>query len=595
MIPNEKIDEIRARASIVQVVSEYMALKKQGSGYVGLCPFHSEKTPSFSVNEQKEIYYCFGCNEGGNVISFVMKKEGLSFPEAARKLGERYGVSIESEKSGVASFKDTLYKVNRLAATYFKETLYSSPGAVAREYLKGRGFSDKEFLDSFGVGYAPDGWDGLVKYLKGKSAAFDVIEAAEKAGLVAARKGGGGFYDRFRSRLIFPINDRSGRVIGFGGRSLGDEMPKYLNSPETVLFKKGTVLFGLSTAWESISKVSAAIVVEGYFDVLAMHRAGFTNTVASMGTAMTTGHVRALKGCGGPIYTLFDTDDAGKKAALRSLGVFLEEDVPCRMINLGFGKDPDEFLATKGPQAMKEAIIEAGTLMDFFFDELGRTNDMSTPEGKRAYFDSAVAQLGKIKNVAEQAHYVPRVANSLNLLPDAVYGALKGSAEGGGGRERAHREALFSPEERASKRSAGRAELTLLKVILKHPDLYSERVLAAIDEFGDPEMKQAGRIVAECLGAGSDTGGTIDCSALLERLEESKLKGWIAGAMIKEDDGFVVDPERMLNESISKILNVDSLKPTTLKMIEDLEGSGRHEEARQVRDRAKRAQMSKKR
>ena len=589
MIPNDKIEEIRARASIVQVVSEYVALKKQGSGYVGLCPFHSEKTPSFSVNEQKAIYYCFGCNEGGNVISFIMKKDGLTFPEAARRLGERYGVDIEEERSGVASVKDSLYKVNRLAAEFFSSTLYSSVGAPAREYLKGRGFTEKAFLDSFGVGYAPESWDGLIGYLKGKGASTDLAEAAEKAGLVVKKKGGGGYYDRFRSRLIFPITDRSGRVIGFGGRALDDAQPKYLNSPETLLFKKGTVLFGLSTAWESISKVSAAIVVEGYFDVLAMHRAGFTNTVASMGTALTEGQVRALKGCGGPVYTLFDTDAAGKKAALRSLGVFLEEDVPCRMINLGFGKDPDEFLGAKGPEAMKRAIIEAGTLMDFFFDELERTNDMATPEGKRAYFDSAVAQLGRIRNVAEQAHYVPRVANAVNLSLDSVYDALRRGARSGSGEEREVRDALFAPSGAGSRRTTERAELTLLKVILKHPDLYSERVATAIDEFGDADMKKAGRVVAGFLGAGSG----LDCSALIERLEESKLKGWIAGAMMNEDDGFVVDPERMLNESISKILHFDALKPATLKMIHDLEESGRHEEAREVRERAQRAQTAK--
>ncbi len=585
MIPKEKIDEIRTRANIVQVVSEFVALKKQGSGYVGLCPFHSEKTPSFSVNEQKEIYYCFGCNEGGNVISFVMKKEGLTFPEAARKLGERYGVDVAEERSAVTDFKNLLYKVNRLASEFFSSMLYSSTGASARDYLKGRGFADKKFLEPFGLGYAPDAWDGLTGYLKSKGAS---METAEKAGLVVAKKGGG-FYDRFRSRLVFPITDRTGRVIGFGGRALGETQPKYLNSPETVLFRKGTILFGLSIAWESISKVSAAIVVEGYFDVLAMHRAGFTNTVASMGTALTQGQVRALKGCGGPVYTLFDTDEAGKKAALRSLGVFLEEDVPCRMINLGFGKDPDEFLAVKGPDGMKMAIIEAGTLMDFFFDELERTNDMSTPEGKRAYFDSAVRELKQVKNVAEQGHYVPRVANTLGLPTEAVYGAIKAGAQTGG-EERAKTEALLNAGDTVSRRLVERAEQTLLKVILKHPDLYSERVAAAVEQFGDPDMKEAGMIVVSSLGSGT----TIDFSALLQKLEESKLKGWVAGAMIKEDDGFVVDPERMLNESLSKILHFDSLKPATLKIIQALEKSGRHEEARQVRERAQRAQVAKK-
>ncbi len=593
MIPKEKIEEIRARASIVDVVSGHVALKKQGSGYVGLCPFHSEKTPSFSVNEQKEIYYCFGCNEGGNVISFIMKLDGLTFPEAVRKLGERYGVDVEPEKSAVTSFKDSLYKANSEAAAYFTRTLYSPSGAVAREYLKGRGFTDKDFLNFFGVGYAPDGWDGLVTCLKGKGISLDM---AEKGGLVAAKKGGNGYYDRFRARLIFPITDRTGRVIGFGGRALADDaMPKYLNSPETVLFKKGTVLFGLSAAWASISKHSAAIVVEGYFDVLAMHRAGFTNTVASMGTAMTHGHVRALKGCGGPVYTLFDADDAGKKAALRSLAVFLEEDVPCRRINLGFGKDPDEFLASKGAEAMKMAIIEAGTLMDFFFDELEEKNSMSTPEGKRAYFDAAVAQLALVKNVVERGHYVPRVANAVNLPPDTVHDAINGLTQGQSAKAKQRgldsSDTLFKPANSAPGRFAGRAELTLLKVILKHPDLYSKRVSAAIDEFKDSEVKEAGRIVASYL----ESNKTPDFSVLIGELKESRLKAWVAAAMINEDDGFVIEPERMLNDSIAKILHFDRLKPATLKMIHDLEESGRHEEARQVRERAQRAQSVKRR
>ncbi|MBE7415901.1 MAG: DNA primase, partial [Deltaproteobacteria bacterium] len=337
-IPKDKIEEIRERASIVQVVSEYVPLTKRGANHLGLCPFHSEKTPSFTVSEEKKIFYCFGCNATGNVITFLMKKEGLAFPDAVRSLAARYGITIsESVRPGAPDKREAVYSALKAASEYFLAELRTSEGARAREYLKGRGLTG-ELAKSFMIGFAPDRWDGLTGHLKRKGVDTD---AALSAGLIVKREKSTGHYDRFRGRVVFPITDTRGRIIGFGGRTMDDKVqPKYLNSPESPVFRKGETLFGLSQAREAIQKEGSVIVVEGYFDLVALVKHGFNNSVATMGTALTAEHVRLLKGYTASIYCLFDADEAGKKAAIRGLDLFLNEDVACRAVLLDKGKDP---------------------------------------------------------------------------------------------------------------------------------------------------------------------------------------------------------------------------------------------------------------
>ncbi|MBI5588209.1 MAG: DNA primase [Deltaproteobacteria bacterium] len=573
MIPKEKIEEVKERASIVQVISEYVPLTKRGINHVGLCPFHSEKTPSFTVSETKKIFYCFGCNATGNAITFVMKKDGIAFPEAVRSIARRYGISVPEERGGAADTREPLYQALKLAVEYFSRELKESDGRSGKEYLIKRGF-DGEIASRFHIGYSPDRWDGLVVFLRKRGV---TMEAAEKAGLVVKKKDGTSYYDRFRGRLIFPITDSKGRVTGFGGRALDDTtLPKYLNSPESPVFKKGETLYGFYQARQSISKEGSAIVVEGYFDLLAMHKHGFTNSVATMGTALTPEQIRVLKGYASTVYALFDSDQAGKNAAIRSLNLFLNEEVTCRAVLLAQGKDPDEFLASSGPEAMREAVTRAEPLMEFFLKELKKKFDLTTPEGKRKYLDEATPYLTKVRNIAEKGHYAGVAARVLGLPPESVFSALKMPAG-----DRAGTSVRTGETRKVLEAGASLAELTVLKVILKFPSLLDEKVEEALEAFKDPDLKKIGAAAASFL----KEGRTLDAESLIEGLGDEGLRGLAAGILFKEDDGFMESPGKMLEDSLKRVLNRGKLKETTREMIQRLEDMGISDVASDIRKR----------
>jgi len=577
MIPKEKIDEVRERTSIVRLIGEYVPLKKRGANYLGLCPFHSEKTPSFSVNEDKKIFHCFGCHETGSAITFLMKKDGLPFPEAVRELASRCGVTIVEQRGSAAvrGHKDSLYRVNSAARDYFVKTLFSASGAGARKYLGKRGFKDKALIERFAIGYAPPGWSGLVSYLEkqGFSTAL-----AEKAGLVS--KGERGYYDRFRERLIFPITDIRERVIGFGGRELGERGPKYLNSPETELFKKGETLFGLSQAGPGIKESGSAIVVEGYFDLLAMHANGFTNTVATLGTALTEGHVRILRGYAERVYTLFDADDAGVKAALRSMELFIGEDMRCRVVSLVGAKDPDEFLQTKGPEEMKKALNSNLPILEFYLKGLESGLDIRGAEGKALYFEGALKYISRLSNVAERDHYVSYVASLLQMPPTSVYEALRSGVKP---RARARAEAGGAPRAKsiASLRGPTLVEFTVLKVLLIRPDLYCGEVGEALALFRDGGLKKAGDIICKAL----EGPGPMKIGEVAEALQAAEIDGFIKTGLLRDDDDFIGDAETMLKDSLKNILNRGRLKKATSEMLGRLEDSGQAELALEIKKR----------
>ncbi len=564
-IPKEKIEEVRERASIVQVVNEYVPLTKRGHNHVGLCPFHSEKTPSFTVNEEKKIFYCFGCNATGNVITFLMKKDGLAFPEAVRALAARYGVTINETRRQAPDEREQIYGALRAASEYFSGMLKAAPGDPAKEYLKGRGLTG-ELAKRFHIGYAPDKWDGLLNFLKGRGIGAD---AALKAGLAVKRDKGTGLYDRFRGRVIFPITDVRGRIIGFGGRAMDDKsLPKYLNSPESPVFRKGETLFGLSQAKEAISKEGYVLVVEGYFDLVALHRHGFSNSVATMGTALTTDHIRTLKGYTNSIYALFDSDEAGKKAALRGLNLFLNEDISCRAVLLSQGKDPDEFLKLAGPEALREAIVEAPTLMEFYLGTLRANLNMNAPEGKKKYFEDALSYLSRIGNIAERGHYATIVASTLGIGIDSVYDALKGASSG-------------SLTVKSGFQVKNLPELTLLRVIMKHPELYNAEVGAAFESFTDEELRPVAKAVSSLCAEGLPVSG----QALLERVEGDVLKARMAELLFRDADGFAEEPARMVQDSLKRILNRGKIKPSTQDMVKLLEQMGKSDIAVELQKR----------
>ncbi len=364
----ELIEEIKARVSIREVVADYLTLGKAGANWKALCPFHREKTPSFMVHEGKGIFHCFGCGESGNIFTFLMKMEGASFPEAVEKLAKRAGVELPRDDRGQKNQEPDehylLYRVNELAQKFYQAQLFSPEGVTALEYLRKRGLSRAE-LERLGLGYAPAGWENLIRHLEGRGLSSKL---ALEAGLIVPRESGDGHYDRFRDRVMFPIHDLMGRVRGFGGRVMDDSLPKYINSPETPIYKKGEMLYGLDLAKEAIRKKDRAIIVEGYFDRISLDLYGFKEAVASLGTAFTEAQARVIGRYSRNIYLIFDADEAGRKASFRALPIFLPAGLLPYLVLMPEGNDPDDLVRKAGAEALESLIASAPRLLDYFLE-----------------------------------------------------------------------------------------------------------------------------------------------------------------------------------------------------------------------------------
>ena len=413
----ELIEEIRQRNDIVDVISGYVKLQKKGSSYFGLCPFHNEKSPSFSVSRQKQMYYCFGCGAGGNVITFIMEYENYTFAEAVRLLAERAGVDIpeveySKEAKEKADLKATLLEINKLAAKYFYAQLKTEHAKHAHTYLTRRGLSE-DTITAFGLGYSNKYSDDLYKYLKTKGYSDELLV---KAGLISASEKG--VYDKFWNRVMFPIMDANNRVIGFGGRVMGDGEPKYLNSPETEVFDKSRNLYGLNRA--RTSRKSYFLICEGYMDVIALHQAGFNNAVASLGTAFTPGHAALIKRYVNEVYLTFDSDGAGTKAALRALPILKEAGITAKIIRMDPYKDPDEFIKNLGAEAFEERINKARNGFLFSLEVLERDYDMTSPEGKTSFFNEAAKRLTEFEEEIERNNYIEAVAEKYHISIDSL-------------------------------------------------------------------------------------------------------------------------------------------------------------------------------
>ena len=369
-ISEDKITEIKNQADILDIVSESVLMKKAGRNYVGLCPFHSEKTPSFTVSPDKQIFYCFGCGEGGNVFSYLMKMEGLTFPETARQLARRYGIDIPSQSLTPAQKqrmgeKERLLAINRMAAEFYQRHLLKNPaGGSARDYFVKRGIT-KETCQRFGLGYAPDGWEHFARFSMMKKIPSAL---AEQTGLLVAREQKKGFYDRFRNRIIFPIHDAGGQVIGFGGRVMDDSLPKYLNSPESPVYNKSKSLYGLHRARQACREADSVYIVEGYFDLIRLHQSNVENAVATLGTALTEDHIRMLRGYARKAVLVFDSDDAGIRAAHRSVDLFMRFEMDAKVMVLPQGHDPDTFLVEYGYDEFIRYTENASGMMRFLMD-----------------------------------------------------------------------------------------------------------------------------------------------------------------------------------------------------------------------------------
>jgi DNA primase len=536
-IPQEKIREIKSRVGIVDLISEYVTLKKTGRNFVGLCPFHKEKTPSFSVNPEKQIFYCFGCGEGGDIFAFLMKLNGMSFAESARFLAKKTGISLPvrkmtGEEKTRATEKEKLSRINAMAAEFFSSQLSSERGRPARDYLDARKM-DKAIAGAFHLGYAPGGWNNLAAYLEGRKVPLGL---AEKAGLVIS-KDTGGYYDRFRGRVIFPIEDLSGTVVAFGGRAIEDSaMPKYLNSPESPVYTKGRVLYGMSRTKDAIRDRDYAVLVEGYIDLLSLWSAGVKNVVATLGTALTREQVALIRRFTRNVAIIFDPDEAGRHAVERGLKLFLEENMHARVVILPEGYDPDDYVIKYGAEALEKLIVGAPMMVDYYIDAVMGGGD--TLEHDLDTIRDAVAFISTIGDPIERNLFIKRVSERVGidqkLLKDKVEKASSG---------RRAAAPVSSPEKKAEK--VDMLELNLIYMMMEYPEKIPIVVEEGIlDYFGSEQLKRVGRTITK-------EGG--DMASLVGDLEEGLVKKRLLKLMIEQPfpNGEVAD--RVFRDNINQV------------------------------------------
>ncbi len=514
----EKVSEIRDRSSILEVISDYVTLKKTGKHYKGLCPFHSEKTPSFMVNEEKQIFHCFGCGAGGDVFKFLMEIGHFSFPQALEELAKRYGIKLPSQELTPAqkremAKRDILFQINQTASEYFHDLLVRrKEGEEGRKYLSRRGVS-QNVVEEYRLGYSTERWDGLVQYLREKKIPLDL---AGELGLVFPKKRGGGsnlregWYDAFRGRILFPVFDLHQRVVGFGGRKIGEGQPKYLNSPESIIYHKGDILYGLQVAKGYVAEKDCVILVEGYFDLLALHQHGLHHSVATLGTALTPQHIRTLKRYTKNLITVFDPDSAGIQATLRSIPLFLGEEVEGKTITLPGGEDPDEFLRKRSAEDFEKRIVEAVPLIDFYMDRLMKTYDVKSIEGRIKVAEEGLALIGKVPQKIRQDLYVNSLADRLDLQASLLYEMLQLSR-----RERVKVEEDL--KKRSTEKSFPKSEEMILRLMVHYPAMIRTISQEGIlKEFESPVLQ---RMALELESVYQKKGG-LDLTEALGSLEE---------------------------------------------------------------------------
>ena len=502
--PDNFINELVERSDIVDVVSSYVRLsKKSGSNMFGLCPFHSEKTPSFSVSPDKQIYHCFGCGKGGGVISFIMEVENLSFPEAVEFLAKRAGMQLPEETNDAESRKRArMLALNKDAARFFYEQLYAPGGRSGQDYMAKRQISPG-IARRFGLGYAPDTWDSLVKAMKQKGYTEQELFSA---GLV--RKGkNGGFYDTFRSRLMFPVIDVRGDVIGFSGRILGDGEPKYMNSPETLVFNKSRNLFALNLAKKS--KSGYIILSEGNIDVVSLHQAGFDSAVASLGTSLTAEQARLISRYTDQVIIAYDSDGAGLKAAQRGIGILEKLDVKVRVLRMDGAKDPDEYIKKRGADAFRNLLEGSEDQVDYRLRMIREKYDLSADDQKVAFLKEAVELVARLPGLAERQVYAMRVASMAELPAEVVAGEAERrrkqiihSARAADNRQETQPERqIQNPLKglRYEDAASAVAEEGLIRLLYLEPELVKRPDLPEPEDFSSPALGNIYTVLRERL------------------------------------------------------------------------------------------------
>lgn len=541
MIPESAIAEILQRTDIVELVGSYLPLRAAGRTHKALCPFHQEKTPSFVVNPERQIFHCFGCGEGGDAIAFLVKHERFTFPEAVRFLADRAGVRLEAERTpgGAPDGRLLLLDAHRQALAHFRQNLQGEEAAGARAYLAERGLTP-ELCDRFQLGYALPRWDGMLRAVRSRTLPEKLLE---QAGLVVARQTGSGYYDRFRNRVMIPIGDAGGKVIAFGARALEAGEVKYLNSPETPLYRKGIHLYGLHQAARAIRERKQAIVVEGYFDAVSLHAAGFDQTVATLGTALTGEQARLLGRYTETVVLLFDPDAPGIGAARRNLEQLANLDLDWRIVLLPDGLDPDAFVRRHGAAAFEGALATGKDLVEFFLDRRVSGLDLADPVQQARAADRLIEVLAAIDNPIRRDGYLMQVARRTGIRDRTLWEAVARH------RGRAGRQDAAAPPAPAATLPPS-AEEQLIYIALSYP-AWRERIAAVlgVEEVGDPILR---RIYAEFVRRpADDQGAPPPLSALPEEVRQ-RLSGlwarepWSAG----EPNGAEEPVEAILSRTV---------------------------------------------
>lgn len=574
--PDEVIEEVRSSNNIVDIIGGYVRLQKKGSSYFGLCPFHNEKSPSFSVSPNKQMYYCFGCGAGGNVFTFIMEYENQTFPEAVKILADRAGIALPEaelteEQKRERNKRQLLLEINKTAANYFYYLLNGDQGQQAREYLENRRMS-KETQIHFGLGYASKYSNDLYLYLKKKGYQDQILK---ETGLLTYDEKRGA-HDKFWNRVMFPIMDVNNRVIGFGGRVMGDGTPKYLNSPETMLFDKSRNLYGLNYA--RTSRKPYMIICEGYMDVIAMHQAGFTNAVASLGTAFTTQHSVLLKRYTQEVRLAYDSDGAGQKAALRAIPILKSAGINVRVIHMDPYKDPDEFLKNLGTEAFQERIDAAESSFMFEISVLEKNYKQSDPEVRASFMKAMARRLLEFPQELERNIYIDAIAGRYGIASEELK-RMVNSFGASMSREQVEA-AIYQQQEReempAKKRvekedSVLTAQKFFLTWLIEEPSIYDKtKDYINEDDFVEPLYHHVAALVFEELRA---TGQVMPARILnqFEDVEEQKTAASLFNTRLKTDDDPAVR-EKALNETVKRIKkNSLELKSRSVREIADLQ------------------------
>jgi len=462
LISDEVIQKIKDENDIVDIISETVKLKKAGRNYVGLCPFHHEKTPSFSVSQEKQIFKCFGCGEAGNVITFLMKTRKLTFLDSLKLLGERVNITIDTqdEKSPARERYEEMYSLNVEAAKFFRRNLLENKAAL--DYFLNRGIT-KKLITNFGLGYAPDSWNSLLKYLKGKG--YSELDLVNAGLIIKSPKGT--YYDRFRNRVTFPVFNYKGKVIGFGGRVMDDTKPKYLNSPETPLFKKGINLYGLNFTIKDLTE-DYIIIVEGYMDCIALHQCCITNAVASLGTALTINQAKLIKRYVDKVVIAYDADLAGQAATLRGLDILKQAGLDVMVLTVPEGKDPDEFIRNNGKDAFVKLLSKALPLIDYRISKVREGVDIKNPDNLIHYVEKVIQILTDLDSV-ERDVYIRKISEETNIKDQAIYDMLNRKMQSGEKKEENNNNISAFSKKLYLEPAYLKAERTLLKLMLEEP------------------------------------------------------------------------------------------------------------------------------